>query len=62
MNLSEKVLSDLLDKKIKDYEKRFGEITFTNIFMSAEETIEIIDKALQSGKPYYDDVPDGVLI
>jgi hypothetical protein len=44
------------------YVEMFGEITFSNIDMTAEETIAVYKKALASGKPVYDDVPEGCLI
>ena len=44
------------------YEKRFSD-TFTNIDMTAEETLQAIKIALETGIPYdIGDVPDNVLL
>jgi hypothetical protein len=53
---------NLLSRKIDEYERVFGEMTFSNIDMTMEETIETIDRALASGEPVYDDVPEGAII
>ena len=50
---------ELMLQKQDEYKRVFGEMTFSNIHMTAEETIAFIESALASGKPVYDDVPEG---
>jgi hypothetical protein len=60
--MTEEELYTLRAKKYDEYIEAFGEHTFTNILMSPEEEIAIIDEALRTGKPYYDDYPEGAII
>jgi hypothetical protein len=46
-----------------EYRRVFGEGgTYTNIFMTEEKDIAIMEEALATGKPYYNDVPEGAII
>ncbi|MEI3231047.1 MAG: hypothetical protein V8S24_07260 [Gordonibacter pamelaeae] len=47
---------------LAEYERAFGELTFSNVDMTAEETVEAVKAAIASGKPLADDVPDDAVI
>ena len=53
---------DLAMDALAEYERVFGELTFSNADMTAEETVEAVKAAIASGKPLADDVPDDAVI
>jgi hypothetical protein len=57
-----KQLMSLMRERVEEYEHLFGELTFSTVLMTPRQIIEEIDKALASGKPYYDDYPEDAII
>ena len=49
---------DLAMDALAEYERVFGELTFSNVDMTAEA----VKAAIASGKPLADDVPDDAVI
>ncbi|MEG1841001.1 MAG: hypothetical protein RR213_07065 [Raoultibacter sp.] len=47
---------------LAEYERVFGEVTFSNIDMTTEETVEAVKASIASGQPLIDDIPDGAFI
>lgn len=45
-----------------EYIERFGEVDFTTIEMELDEIIATFRRALETGKPVYNDIPEGVLL
>lgn len=53
---------DLAMDALAEYERVFGEVTFSNVDMTAEETAEAVKAAIASDKPLADDVPEDAVI